>query len=84
MDLHHPAAAQKEEVSQAPSEGRREVVRGGRRRLTCLAVVLFEFADVFAEELVRVFVVLGLQLEQLRSWEAMGRFETVSERLKWF
>lgn len=37
-----------------------------RRNLTLLAVILFEFADVFAQKLVRVFVVLGLQLEQLQ------------------
>lgn len=48
MDLHHPAAAQWEEVSEAPS-ARAEKARGD---LTCLLVVLFKFADVFAEELV--------------------------------
>lgn len=48
VDLHHPTAAQWEEVSEAPS-ARAEKTRGD---LTCLLVVLFKFADVFAEELV--------------------------------
>lgn len=34
---------------------------------TFLTVILFELADVFVQELVRIFVVFCLQLEKLRS-----------------
>lgn len=34
--------------------------------VTFLTVVLFEFADIFAQELMGIFVVFSLQLEKLQ------------------